>query len=231
MSVLITTTVSVDAQKTGAQVTLHLVQGDAGTRRILFVPISGGRLIDTAQVSMAKVILASSALDEPLEIDCVISSGKIYMTPTAAMVEFADEFACQLVLYNSSNETLSTMPFTIIVHGTVFEGDAVEHTNTRISSVRFDDETGRLTIELADGTVLVANYWNHTHDLATALKDGFLSKEDFALLRSIDNYINQDVKTTATPRFEGLEIGWDEDLQEPILTIDNEGVITGLRFT
>ena len=94
MGVLITTTVSVDAQKNGAQVTLHLIQGDAGTRRIMFVPISGGRQIDLDGVATAKMTAASVHTGEPLLINCTIEQGKIYMVPTAALVGQVDEYAC-----------------------------------------------------------------------------------------------------------------------------------------
>lgn len=222
MGVMITTTVSVDAQKTGAQVTLHLIQGDAGTRRIMFVPISGGRQIDLDGVATAKMTAASVHTGEPLLINCTIEQGKIYMVPTAALVGQVDEYACQLVLLDDEDQTLSSMPFTIISHGTVYDGDAVEHTNTTVSAVYFDDQ-GRLTVELMDGTVLVADKWEHTHPLATDEIDGFMSKENYALLQQLGQYLNQGVKTTDEPTFAGLHIG--------DLYIDDEGVITGLRFT
>jgi hypothetical protein len=219
--VLITTTVSVDAQKTGAQVTLHLIQGDAGTRRIQFVPISGGRQISLANVSGARV-RAVSLSGEPLLINCTIEDGAVYMVPTAALVQNVDEWACQLVLLNSDDETLSSMPFTILTHGTVYDGDAVEHTNKELSAIYFDSQ-GRLTIELADGTVLVADKWVHTHDLATATKAGFLSAAHYTLLTQLAQRVNQDVRTTASPTFAGLTIG--------SMTISGDGTITGLRFT
>ena len=230
MGVLITTTVSVDAQKNGAQVTLHLVKGDAGTRRIMFVPISGGRQVDITGVVTAKVQAQSKVTGDPLLIDCTIENGKVYMVLTAALVQDVDEFECQLVMIDGEDMQLHPMPFTIIVHGTVYDGDAVEHTNTTVSAVYFDGQ-GRLTVELMDGTKLVADKWEHTHPLATDEIDGFMSKEDFTLLHSVGDYVNQDVKTSGTPRFEGLQIGWDDELQVPKLTIDSDGVITGLRFT
>lgn len=222
MGVMITTTVSVDAQKTGAQVTLHLIQGDAGTRRIMFVPISGGRQIDLDSVATAKMTAASVHTGEPLLINCTIEQGKIYMVPTAALVGQVDEYACQLVLLDDEDQTLSSMPFTIISHGTVYDGDAVEHTNTTVSDVYFDDQ-GRLTVELMDGTKIVADKWEHTHPLATDEIDGFMSKEDFTLLHQLEDYLNQGVKTTDEPTFAGLHIG--------DLYINGEGEITGLRFT
>lgn len=219
---LITTTVSVDAQKDWSQAVIHLVQGDAGTRRLMYVPIYGGRQISMERVVKAKVRAESQATGDPLLIDCTIEGGKIYMVPTAALVADADEFHSQLVLMDADDQTLSSMQFTILVHGTVYEGDAVEHTNNSVSAVYFDEQ-GRLTVELMDGTKLVADKWEHTHPLATTEIDGFMSKEDFTLLHGLEEYLDQDVTTEAEPTFAGLHIG--------DLYIDGDGVITGLRFT
>ena len=74
-----------------------------------------------------------------------------------------------------------------------------------------------------DGTKIVADKWEHTHPLATDEIDGFMSKENYVLLQQLGQYLDQGVKTTDEPTFAGLHIG--------DLYIDDEGVITGLRFT
>lgn len=219
---LITTTVAVDAQKTGAQVTLHLVQGDAGTRRLLFVPVSGGKQISMDGVARAKVRAQSLASGEPLLLDCVIEDEKIYLTPTAALVQDADEFACDLVLMDAEDQTLTSMPFTTIVHGGVYDGDAVEHTNTTVSKVYFDED-GCLVLELLDGSKIVADRWEHTHPLATAEEPGFMSPSQFTLLQQLSEWMDQGVKTTDSPTFAGLRVG--------DLVINGDGTIEGLRFT
>lgn len=219
---LITTIVSLDAEKTGAQVVLHLVQGDAGTRRLQLVPASGGRLVDVRDASAAKLMAHGIAGGTDLLLDCIMGDGKIYCTPTAALVADAETYACQLVLLDEDDQTLKTLPFTIVVHGTVYEGDAVEHTNTTATSVYFD-ANGQLTIELADGTKLVAEKWEHDHDLADEEKAGFMSPEQFALLEDVAGWMDQGVKTTDSPTFAGLTVG--------DVTISGDGTITGLRFT
>jgi hypothetical protein len=219
---LITTTVSLDAEKTGAQVILHLAQGDAGTRRLQFVPAAGGRLIDVREASAAKLMAHGMGGGADLLMDCALEGGAIYYTPTAALVAEAETYACQLVLLDDDDQTLKTLPFTVLIHGGVYDGDAVEHTNTTATSVYFDED-GQLTIELADGTKLIADRWEHTHDLATAEKAGFMSPEQFALLANVASWMDQGVKTTDSPTFAGLTVG--------NVTIDPDGSISGLRFT
>lgn len=219
---LITTTVSLDAEKTGAQVVLHIAQGDAGTRKLQLVPSSGGRLVDTRDVAAAKLMAHGMGSGADLLMDCVLADGLIYYTPTAALVQAADTFAAQLVLLNEFGETLKTLPFTVMIHGTVYQGDAVEHTNTTAQSVYFDDD-GQLTIELADGTKLVADYWTHTHPLATSEAAGFMSSAQFDLLTQVAEWMDQGVKTTDSPTFAGLTVG--------DVTINPDGTIDGLRFT
>lgn len=46
----------------------------------------------------------------------------------------------------------------------------------------------------------------HRHDNATSAKDGFLSKEDKAAHDTLVQRVNQDLKTTATPSFAGLNL-------------------------
>lgn len=228
--ILITTTVAVDAQKTGAQVTLHLIQGDAGTRRILFVPVSGGRQVDISGAARAYVRALSLAAEEPLLIPCTIEDGNAYMVPTAALVANADEWACELIFMDDEEEPiedyigrkLTSLPFTIITHGSVYDGDAVEHTNNSVSAVYFDEQ-GRLVVELLDGSKIIAPKWEHTHPLATAEEPGFMSPSQFTLLQQLSEWMDQGVKTTDSPTFAGLRVG--------DLVINGDGTIEGLRFT
>lgn len=46
----------------------------------------------------------------------------------------------------------------------------------------------------------------HTHDNATSLADGFMAKEDKAAHDTLVQRVNQDLKTTATPSFAGLNL-------------------------
>lgn len=218
---LITTTVSVDAQNQGDLVKIHLVQGDAGTRRLQLVPTSGGRPISLDNVADAKV-RAQNIAEEPLLINCSIDAGKIYMVPTAALVERATEWACQLVLLNSEQETLSSMPFTIITHGTVYDGDAVEHTSDRVSGMEWNDATKELVIVLESGTRITCDL-THTHAVVTAVADGFFPHGQYAALQNWITWLNQGVATTDTPTFAGLHVGG--------LYIDGDGIIHNARFT
>jgi hypothetical protein len=223
MAVLITTTVSVDTQKSADQVTMHLVKGDVGTRRFLFVPASGGRPVSMENVVHARVLALNQWLGEPLQIECVIESGKVYMTPTAALVADANEWACQLVLLDEDDQQLSSLPFTIIVHDKVFDGDAVEHTNTTVTAVYYDDD-GFLCIRLADGTILKADRAlnDHTHAIVTETDDGFFSHEWYEELQNWLTWLDQDVSTTAAPTFHDLHVGQ--------VTIHNNGEVEGLMF-
>jgi hypothetical protein len=114
------------------------------------------------------------------------------------------------------------MEFTILTHGTVYDGDTVEHTNTTVSAVYFDEQ-GRLTVELLDGSKIVADRWEHTHPLATTEDAGFMSPEQFDLLQQLSEWMDQGVKTTDSPTFAGLRVG--------DLVINGDGTIEGLRFT
>ena len=220
---LITTTVSLDAQKTGDQVTMHLVRGDSGTRTFNFIPISGGQMISLYGVAAAKVQAQSLYTDDPLLIDCTITGGLIFMVPTAALVANADEWAAQLVLLDSGNQTLHSMPFTIIVHGTVYTGDAIEHTNTTVTEIRWDSTYQYMTIVLADGSTITSPAMTHTHAKATATADGFLSKEHYSKLVDYDTWLDQDVSQDGTPTFASATIG--------AVTIAADGTVTGLKFT
>ena len=219
---LITTTVSIDAEKSGAQVVVHLIRGDYNTRTLQLVPLSGGSVMDITDAAQAKVRAHGVNLNNDLVLNCAMEDGKIFMVPTQALTSVADDYACQLVLLDDSQQTLSSMPFTVIVHGDVFTGDTVEHTNTTVTNVYFDED-GQLMIELMDGTKLVAERWLHTHDLASALAPGFMSTEQFQLLQDVAQWLDQGVKTTDSPTFAGLTVG--------DVTINGDGTIDGLRFT
>jgi hypothetical protein len=223
---LITTTVSVDAQKAADQVIIHLVKGDSGTRRFQFVPIEGGHLIDMSAVAMAKVQAYSQATSGSLLIDCVIESGNVYMTPTPAFVASVDEWSCQLVLLDGTNQTLSSMPFTTIIHGRVYEGDAVEHTNNSVLNISYDTATRTIILEMADNTVLTAQL-----PLATAALAGLMSAAQCSSLATlitqmadVMDWLNQSVKTTASPTFANLTVG-------SVSINGSTGVASGLRFT
>lgn len=219
---LITTTVSVDAQKAADQVIIHLVKGDSGTRRFQFVPIEGGHLIDMSAVAMAKVQAYSQVTSGSLLIDCVIESGKVYMTPTAAFVASVDEWSCQLVLLDGTNQTLSSMPFTTIIHGRVYEGDTVEHTNVTLEEATYNAATKTLILTMADGSVISVSL-DHVHANATTTAAGFESAVDKTNLDLLVSRINQALLTTSSPTFSAATIG--------AVSIANNGTVTGLKFT
>lgn len=221
---LITTTVAIDAQKTGDQVTLHLVQGDYGTVKFQFVATSGGSMIDMSPVALAKVRVHSTYWDpsDDLLINCAIQNGNIYMTPTQALTQNINEYSAQLVLLDSSNQTLSSLPFTIVVHNNVYMGEAVEHTNNSLTEFEWTQATLVLTAKLLDGTT-VSVALPHIHPDATGSAAGFMSAAMYNTLQQLAGWMNQGVKTTDDPTFAGLHIG--------DLSIDSEGNISGARFT
>lgn len=221
LSVLITTTVAVDAQKPGAQVVVHLQQGDSGTRALRLVPTEGGKAVDLSEAAQAKVMAHSLNNDNDLLITAELGENYVDMVPTPALVEAADEFACQLLILDGEGQTLKSMPFTVLVHGSVYTGDAVEHTDTTISSMEWDQETMTLRLIRADGTSITCDM-THTHPLATEEIDGFMSKEMFSLLQQLSEWMDQGVKTTDSPTFAGLQIG-------DIIIENNE--IRNARFT
>ena len=221
MSVLITTQVSLDAAKSAGQVVLHISVGDVDTRRLRMVPVSGGRPVDLSTASQAKVQAKGKNGGTSLLLNCTLGGDYADLTPTAALVKTAEEYAAQLTILDAGGNTLHTAPFTIIVHGTVYEGDAVEHTNTTLGAAYFDSN-GRLNLVLEDGTKIVADKWEHTHPLATATLDGFMSKEDFSALQTLKNRVNQALNTTSSPTFAGLTVG--------SMTITSDGYIQGARF-
>jgi hypothetical protein len=221
---LITTTVAVDAQKRGDQVVLHLVKGDHGTIRFMFVPTAGGKRIDISQAAQAKV-RAHSTLWQPAEdilLNCTISGGNVYMTPTETLTWDKNEFEAQLVLIKPDTTTLSSLPFTIIVHDTVYEGDAVQRTNNSLTDLEWTEATLTLTAQLKDGTEITVQL-PHVHPAADSDNDGFMTSDMYDLLQQLQEWMDQGVKTTDDPTFAGLHIG--------NLTIDSQGNITGARFT
>lgn len=222
---LLTTTVSVDAQKTDySQAVINLVQGDVGTRRFMMVPISGGMPISLEDVASAKIQAVNMGGD-PLLINCVITSGKIYFEPTQALVEYMSEWQCQLVLLNSDDETLHSMRFTIIVHNAVYTGDAVEHTNVAITNVEWDETNQKLIIHLADGTSFYCGPLTHDHPDATTETRGFMTPEQVTEHEQLVERVDQDLTTTNTsgPAFYKLTAG--------AVTIENDGTVTGMKFT
>lgn len=220
-NILVTTTVSLDADVGVPQKVIHLTMGDYGTRRLRLVPVSGGHLLDVSSAEQAKVRL-QSGIQEALLINCVKGDTYADLIPTPAMVAEADEWQTQLVLLDENNQTLHSAPFTIIVHGTVYTGDAVEHANSAVTAAYYD-ENGRLAIELESGkTVKTTDFWHHGHDAATAESAGFMSAQDKADVETIKGYVDQNVKQAGSPTFAGLTVG--------ALTIDGEGNITGARF-
>lgn len=222
---LLTTTVSVDAQKVDySQAVINLVQGDVGTRRFQMVPISGGIPISLADVASAKIQAVNMGGD-PLLINCVITSGKIYMEPPTALVQYASEWQCQLVLLDDENQTLHSMRFTIIVHNAVYTGDTVEHTNVAVTGVEWDQTNQKLIIHLADGTSFYCGPLTHSHSLATASNNGFMASSHFNNLATLWGWNNQNLRSdyAVGPSFQKLTVG--------DVTIFNTGVVTGIRFT
>lgn len=220
MSVMITTTVCVDAQKPAGQAVIHLNRGDSGTRALRLIPVEGGAAIDLSNVAQAKVMAHPLSGGEDLLISCELGDRYADMVPTAALVSSAGEYTAQLVLLDDEQQTVKSMPFTILIHANVYNGDAVEHTNKEISELIWDGST--LSVKLADGTTLSVDL-THTHLLATAERDGFMSKELFAQIAELLSRVDQDVSTTSTPTFAGLTIG--------DVVISGDGTMTGVRFT
>lgn len=224
---LITTTVSVDSQRDDYdQVTLNLVQGDSGTRRFLFVPTSGGVPISMSGVAAAKVSAVMSGSYNPMLIDCVIENGKIYMTPTVSLVQYDEtEYECQLVLLDSSQQTLTSMKFTIYVHGRLYDGDAVEHTNTNVTSISWNGDTLSFALHKADDTTLYSPALTHTHPDATTEAKGFMTTSQVTSLNTLNSRVNQDLRSSNTsgPTFYKLTVG--------SVVIAHDGTVTGLKFS
>lgn len=221
-NILITTTVSLDVNVQQPMMVIHLMQGNYGTRALRLVPVENGRLMDLSQVAAASVGMSCVGHDN-LEIDCEISDTYVTLVPTKAMTQEADEWLCQLNLMNEDMLTLSSALFRVIVHGTAYDGDAVEHTNTGVTAVYFEDD-GRLTIEKLDGEKVTSpTHWEHDHPVATAEAPGFMTAEMAAAIEDLSENVNQGVKTTDQPTFAGLKIG--------NVTIDANGTISGAVFT
>ena len=223
-NILITTTVSLDCAGNANQMVIHLVQGDYGTRALRLIPVDSGKLMDMEAegVVQAKVRLACAG-HEDLLINCELGDRYATLVPTQAMTSGADTWQAQLVLLDESNMTVSTAPFTVVVHGTVYNGDTVEHTNSAVTAAAYDAQ-GRLVLQQLNGNeVVAADFTNLVSAIQTALADYLLTAEDRQDLTTIKGYLNQSVKTDAEPEFAGLTIG--------NVTISSSGEIDGAVFT
>jgi hypothetical protein len=225
-NILMTTVVSLDCVVGEPQLVIHLVQGDYGTRALRMIPLYGGRLINFAEagVAAAKVVLACEG-HENLLIDCETGENWAELVPTANMVSTADEWNAQLILLDENNQTLHSAPFIINVHGDVTHGDMVEHTDSRVIDAYYDAQ-GDLNLEMRSGETIKSSGKGY---LATYVQgqleagNKLLTDEDRGKLDDIDDYLDQSVKTTASPTFSGLTIGE--------ITISADGTISGATFT
>ena len=234
MAVMITTTVSLQVDEMVPKKVIHLVKGDTGTRRLRLIPIlEGGQLLDmgAAGVKSADLLLSDGANN--LLIHCELGDHYADFVPTANMMGQATVWQAQLALMNIQNETVTTVPFVIYVHGNVWSGDAVEHTDVRVSKAEWMTD-GRLKLTLMNGeTVITATKWEHTHDLAVAPdaqqgidgSDGFMSREDKAAITTLANRLNAFDSGTADVHFETLTIG-----ETPNQIVISDGTITGAVF-
>lgn len=218
--VLITTVVGLSVDVSDPQKVIHLVRGDYNTRVLRMVPVHAGQVVDLSQVEQAKLRLAGASNN--LEINGVKGAGYVDIIPTEAMTESAQDWAAQLVLLNDEQETIAAAPFTVRVHGDVYNGDAVEHTDNRVTGVHWED--GVLVVTMADGeTISAPGIWEHRHDNATDEADGFMSSEDKATLDDLDQRLTQDVSTTADVEFGSVTVG--------SIVLHSDGTITGARFS
>lgn len=225
-NVMIITTISLDCDAQQTMQVLHLVSGDYGTRKLRFIPTMSGRLLDMDEmgVTRAKMRLHCDGWEDLL-IDCELDEAKKFadLVPTQAMVDEADEWAAQLVLLDDNNQTMSSADFRIVVHGTVYQGDAIEHTNSSVLAAYYDAQ-GHLNIEKRNGDVVRSTgESNLVGMIEEELSEELVSAEDRQALEGLSENIDQAVKTTSSPTFAGLTIG--------TLTIDANGNVTGARFT
>jgi YD repeat-containing protein len=221
-NILITTTVSLNVGTGEPRMVIHLVRGDYGTRRLRLIPVDNSRLMDMENVAAAKVRLGTGE-GAPLLIDCVLGDHYADLVPTQAMTLAADEWDAQLVLLDENNQTLCTAPFTIVVHGTVYEGDAVEHTDNNVTAAYYN-AAGRLVIEKRDGEKVTVTDLDNLMDAVTdALEEHLVSQTDREALDSWGERVDQDVRTDASPTFAGLTVG--------SLTISATGEISGATFS
>lgn len=236
-NILITTTVSLDCAGNANQIVIHLVQGDYGTRALRLIPVLEGRLMnmEEAGVVRAKVALADRGVAGPV-IDCELGDCYATMVPTKGMMTTAKEWAAELILLNEENGTVRSMPFTVIVHETVYKGhDTVEYTNSRVTSARYDEQ-GQLKLEqLNSNTITVEGFAYLINAIKTELADYSLTQEDRTDLRTIKSYLDQSVKKDAEPRFEGLQIGgtWNATTGKWVggVSISSDGELSGAIFT
>lgn len=223
-NVLITTTVSLDVNTEQPLMVIHLVQGNYGTRALRLVPVDSGRLMDLSGVATASVGMSCVGHDN-LEIDCEVDERYVTLVPTQAMTEEADEWLCQLNLMDAGQNVLSSAPFRIIVHGSVYDGDAVEHTNSGVTAVVVEAD-GKITLEKMDGETVTSgtSTFSHTHAEATSDAAGFMPAGMFADVAAIQDKIDQAVKTTSEVEFSKITVG--------TIVIDSEtGEISGAKFT
>lgn len=225
-NILITTVVSVDCVVGEPSLVIHLVQGDYGTRALRMVPVNGGRLIDfqAAGVTAARVLLSCEGR-ESLTVDCELGENYAQLIPTRNMTLSADEWQAQLILLDGDNGTVHSAPFVIVVHGDVAHGDAVEHTDGRVTYAGYN-AAGDLVLEMRSGDTVTASGKGY---LASYVEDQLaaggklLTDTDREHLDGIDAWLDQSVKTTASPTFGGLTVG--------SLTISADGTIDGARFS
>lgn len=236
-NILITTTVSLDCAGNANQMVIHLVQGDYGTRALRLIPVLDGRLYNMEEhgVAQAKVALANNGVAGPV-IDCELGDCWATMVPTRGMMTTALEWTAQLILLDEDNGTVRSMPFKVIVHETVYKGnDTVEYTNSRVTAAVYNEQ-GQLQLEqLNSNTITVDGFSNLVTAIRTALADYLLTPEDRTDINTIKGYLNQSVKTDASPKFDGLQIGgtWNASTGEweGGVNISSSGEIDGAVFT
>lgn len=225
MSTLITTTVCVDAQKPASQMVVHLCQGDSGTRTLRMIPIEGGAAIDLSSAAQAKVT-AHPTSGQDLLLNCTLGGYYADLVPTPALVATEQEWTAQLVLLDSGNNTLKSLPFTILVHGSVYTGDTVEHTNREVTEIRWDAGEQKLAIvlggEAGEDVLVYSPAMTHTHPLATEEAPGFMSPAQFLQLEALATQVDQDVSQDGEPTFAGLHVG--------SIYIKPDGTMENVRF-
>lgn len=219
MSVLLTTTVCVDAQKPAGQMVIHLNRGDSGTRALRMIPVDGGAAVDLSGAAQAKVMAHPLNGGEDLLISCELGDRYADMVPTEALVASENEYTAQLVILDSEDQTIKSMPFTILVHANVYTGDAVEHTSKSVTAMSWAGT--RLTLTMEDGTSISVDL-SHTHPIVTSTRDGFMGSDMYDLLMLLSSYMDQSVKVGASPTFAGLTIG--------SVVISADGTMSGVRF-
>ena len=198
-----------------------------------YLPAFRGWSMDmqAAGVVGAELMLSDGATN--LMVDCELGDHYADFVPTTNMMGQATVWQAQLALMNALSETVTTVPLVIMVHGNVFTGDTVEHTDVRVSRAEWMTD-GRLKLTLMNGeTVITETKWEHVHDLAVAPdeqqgitgRDGFMSSEDKAAITTLANRLNAFDSGTADVHFETLTIG-----ETPNQIVISDGTITGAVF-